>query len=163
MIEIRPVVFEEALQLASLWHSGWHDAHAAILPEALVRARTLDDFARRIEASLASVRAAGPRGAPQGFTLLTGDELNQLYVSAEVRGTGIAAALIADAEEQLAASDVETGWLACAIGNNRAARFYEKSGWRRAGTFVSRLETMNGPFELEVWRYEKQLAQQISH
>ena len=28
---------------------------------------------------------------------------------------------------------VEVAWLACAIGNDRAARFYEKSGWRRAG------------------------------
>jgi hypothetical protein len=27
---------------------------------------------------------------------------------------------------------VKTVWLACAIGNDRAARFSEKSGWRRA-------------------------------
>jgi hypothetical protein len=50
------------------------------------------------------------------------------------------------------------GWLACAIGNERAARFYEKSGWRRIGTMVSRLDTANGPFDLGVWRYEKRLA-----
>jgi GNAT superfamily N-acetyltransferase len=91
--------------------------------------------------------------------MLKGDELNQLYVSAEARGAGVAAALIADAESRQAASGVETAWLACAIGNDRAGRFYEKSGWRRAGTFVSRLDTINGPFDLEVWRYEKHLAQ----
>jgi RimJ/RimL family protein N-acetyltransferase len=49
-------------------------------------------------------------------------------------------------------------WLACAIGNERAARFYEKSGWRRTGTMVSQLETPNGIFPLEVWRYEKRLS-----
>jgi RimJ/RimL family protein N-acetyltransferase len=45
---------------------------------------------------------------------------------------------------------VQTAWLSCAIGNDRAARFYEKSGWRRAGTFVSRLDTIK--FDLEVWQ-----------
>ena len=50
-----------------------------------------------------------------------------------------------------------TGWLACAIGNDRAARFYEKNGWRRTGTIVNDAETLQGPFPLEVWRYEKAL------
>jgi ribosomal protein S18 acetylase RimI-like enzyme len=40
----------------------------------------------------------------------------------------VAAALIADAEAMLAEHGVEMAWLACAVGNNRAARFYEKSG-----------------------------------
>jgi RimJ/RimL family protein N-acetyltransferase len=65
--------------------------------------------------------------------------------------------LLADAEMRLNRNGVRA-WLACAIGNERATRFYEKYGWRRAGTFVSRLDTVNGPFDLEVWRYEKHLA-----
>jgi hypothetical protein len=68
-----------------------------------------------------------------------------------------AAALIADAERQLAADGVATAWLACAIGNYLAARFYEKRGWRRAATFVSQLDTGVGVFPLKVWRYEKAL------
>jgi len=66
--------------------------------------------------------------------------------------------LIADAEARLAARGVETAWLACAIGNERAAKFYEKRGWRRAGTMVNHAETSAGPFPLEVWRYEKSLT-----
>ena len=90
--------------------------------------------------------------------MLKGDELDQLYVAAEARGAGAATALINDAEARLASNGVETAWLACAIGNERAARFYEKSGWRRTESFVSHLDTINGPFDLEVWRYEKRVA-----
>jgi hypothetical protein len=53
---------------------------------------------------------------------------------------------------------VELAWLACAVGNMRAARFYEKSGWHRAGTFVMLSETSNGPFPVDQWRFEKRLT-----
>lgn len=55
------------------------------------------------------------------------------------------------------------GWLACAIGNDRAARFYEKNGWRRAGTIINEADTERGPFPLEVWRYEKPLRRFDRH
>jgi ribosomal protein S18 acetylase RimI-like enzyme len=90
--------------------------------------------------------------------MLKGDELYQLYVSAQARGSGVAAALMADAEARLAEAGVATAWLACAIGNERAARFYEKCGWRRAGTMINELDTPDGMFPLEVWRYEKSVT-----
>ena len=155
---IRPADSSDVGALARLWYEGWQDAHAAILPTALARARTLESFAERLDAALGHVRAVGPVGAPLGFCMLKGDELYQLYVAAVAGGPAIAPALISDAEVRLSQSGVETAWLACAIGNERAARFYEKSGWRRTGTIVSRLDTANGPFDLEVWRYEKRLA-----
>jgi len=37
-------------------------------------------------------------------------------------------------------------WLACAIGNERAARFYEKCGWHRTGVVTSRLDAPSGNF-----------------
>jgi GNAT superfamily N-acetyltransferase len=148
----------ETSVLTRLWHDGWQDAHAAILPPALARARTLENFAERMSASLADVRVIGPPGAPLGFAMLKGDELNQFYVASQARGSGVAAALIADAEAQLRERGVETAWLACAIGNARAAKFYQKSGWYLARTMVNRLDTIDGPFDLEIWRYEKSLA-----
>jgi GNAT superfamily N-acetyltransferase len=143
--------------LAKVWYDGWQDAHAAIVPAELKRLRTLESFRRRLQAALVHVRVVGPHGAPLGFTIVKGDELYQLFVAAEARGTGVAVALIDDAEARLAAAGVATAWLACAIGNDRAAHFYEKRGWRRAGTMINLAETDDGTFPLEVWRYEKAL------
>lgn len=144
--------------LATIWHQGWHEAHAHLVPAELTRLRTLESFRSRLEAGLPQVRVVGPLGDPAGFCLLKGNELYQLFVSAKARGSGAAAALVADAENRLAESGTEAAWLACAIGNERAARFYEKCGWRLAGTMINQAETSNGAFPLEVWRYEKRLT-----
>jgi len=154
---VRPADPSETGVLARLWYDGWQDAHAAILPAELARARTLESFTERMAAALAEVRVIGPQGAPLGFAILKGDELDQFYVASRARGAGVAAVLMADAEARLSARGVETAWLACAIGNARAARFYEKCGWYLARTMVSRLDTADGPFDLKVWRYEKHL------
>jgi ribosomal protein S18 acetylase RimI-like enzyme len=155
---VRPAQAEEVDRLASIWYDGWRDAHAAIVPAALARVRTLDSFRERLLLALPDTRVVGPSGAPLGFCILKDDELYQLYVAAQARGTGVAQALMADAEARLREAGVGTAWLACAIGNERAARFYEKHGWRQAGTIVSQLETLEGIFPLEVWRYEKSVA-----
>jgi GNAT superfamily N-acetyltransferase len=155
---IRRPQADEVDALARLWFDGWQDAHADLLPVELARHRTLVSFGERMRAHLQDTRVVGPVGAPLGFAMLQGDELYQLYVSARARGTGAAAALIADAERRIADGGATTAWLACAIGNERAARFYEKCGWRRAGVITSKLETPTGIFPLDVWRYEKTVA-----
>lgn|SRR5262245_26403048 len=156
-MKVRNAEASEIDQLAKTWYDGWQDAHAQIVPAELKRVRTLESFRDRMRDGLSDVRVVGPPGAAFGFSMLKYDELYQLYVSARARGTGVAAALMADAEARLAERGVKTAWLACAIGNERAARFYEKSGWHRTGTVVSELETREGTFQLEVWRYEKHL------
>jgi GNAT superfamily N-acetyltransferase len=157
-MQVRSADAAEIDHLARLWHDVWHETHAPLQPPELIRLRTLESFRERLQAALPDIRAAGPLGAPVGFHVIKGDELYQLFVSPEARGSGVAVALIADAEAQLAERGVETAWLACAIGNHRAARFYEKSGWRLAGTVVNPAETSSGPFPLDVWRYEKRLT-----
>ena len=157
-MDVRAGEASELAELARLWYDSWQDAHAQLLPGELIRLRTLDSFRERLRAALPAVRVVGPVGAPLGFCLVRGDELYQLFVSSQARGTGVAAALVADAEARLAGAGVELGWLACAIGNERAAKFYEKHGWRRAGTMVNRAETSEGTFALDTWRYEKALT-----
>lgn len=163
MMNVRPAQEREIDHLAKLWYDGWQDAHARILPAELTRVRTLESFRDRLTAALPKVRVAGPPGAPLGFCMVQDDELYQLYVTAASRGSGIAAALIVDAEARLSEAGVATAWLACAIGNDRAARFYEKRGWRRVGNMLNHLETPSGVFSLEVWRYEKSLPLSLSH
>jgi GNAT superfamily N-acetyltransferase len=160
---IRDAEASELDALATLWYEGWRDAHLQIVPPALTLVRTRASFRQRLERAVSGVRVAGPVGAPVGMHMIRDDELYQLYVSEGARGTGVAGRLIDDAEQRLAGSGVGTAWLACAIGNDRAARFYEKCGWRRAGTFTHHHETPIGMFPLEVWRYEKVLLPGADH
>jgi ribosomal protein S18 acetylase RimI-like enzyme len=157
-MNVRDAEAGEIDELARIWYDGWHDAHAQIVPVGLAEFRTLESFQERLQAALPNVRVAGPSGAAVGFYIVKDEELYQLYVSAQSRGSGVAAALIADAEVRLAEAGVGVAWLACAIGNGRAARFYEKSEWHRAGTMEYLAETSNGQFLLQVWRYEKALS-----
>jgi ribosomal protein S18 acetylase RimI-like enzyme len=156
-MQVRFANAAEIDHLAQLWHDAWHEAHAPLVPPELTRLRTVENFRERLQAALPDIRVAGPLGGAAGFCVLKGEELYQLFVSTEARGSGVAPALIADAETRLAARGVQTAWLACAVGNDRAARFYEKSGWRLAGTFLNPAETSSGLFPLQAWRYEKRL------
>lgn len=157
-MDLRPAEPSELNVLARLWWQGWRDAHLTLVPDALVALRTLDSFTDRMAAALPRVRVLGPVGAPLGFYFLKDDELYQFYLAAEARGTGAAAALMADAERHLLDLGISTPWLACAMGNARAARFYEKAGWALARVENVPTETSAGWFPLEVWRYEKRLA-----
>jgi ribosomal protein S18 acetylase RimI-like enzyme len=158
VIQVRTADDAEIDHLAQLWHEIWHETHAPLQPQELIRLRTLESFRERLRAALPDVFVVGPPGAPVGFYVLKGNELYQLFVSPAARGSGVAAALIADAEARLRRRGVKTAWLVCAIGNHRAARFYEKNGRRLAGTIINPAETSHGPFPLEEWRYEKQLT-----
>ena len=156
---VRAAEEAELDQLASIWHDGWQDAHSQILPEALARHRTFESFRCRLQSALPNLRVAGPSGQPLGFCITKDDELYQLYVSTGARRSGVAAVLLADAEERINALGAQTAWLACGIGNERAAKFYEKHGWHRVGNMTIELPTPDGLFPLEVWRYEKQLKE----
>jgi ribosomal protein S18 acetylase RimI-like enzyme len=156
-MDVRDAQDSDLEPLAGIWYQGWQDAHARILPATLARHRTLESFRSRLAQALAAVRVAGASHRPVGFCMTQGDELYQLYVAPEGRSSGVAAALLADAELRLGRLGVETAWLACGIGNERAARFYEKQGWTRTGTMINELPTPEGVFALEVWRYEKNL------
>ena len=158
MMDVRAAEPAELDALARIWHDAWHEAHAPIVPAELTRIRTFENFRTRLADALANTRVAGPPGAAVGFCIVKGDELYQLFVAAAARGSGAAAALIDDAEARLAQAGIRTAWLACAIGNDRAAHFYEKRGWYRAGTIVNELDVPGGRFQLEVWRYEKKLT-----
>lgn len=155
---VRAATLDDLDQLAEVWHEAWHDAHAGIVPEELTRIRTLDNFRSRLPAMLPHVRVAVPAGDVVGLCAIREDELYQLFVARRARGSGAAVALIADAEMRLLETGITNAWLACAVGNERAARFYERNGWRRRGTMINPSQTERGTFPLDVWRYEKALG-----
>lgn len=159
MPTIRDARPDELEPLARLWYDAWQDAHAGILPAELVRIRTLDNLRGRLADMLGKVRVAEAEDALLGFALVLDDELYQLFVAARARGKGVADALIGDAEARMRRAGTATAWLDCAIGNARAARFYEKRGWRHVGEVTSHLPVPGGTFELRVWRYHKDLRE----
>ena len=157
-LTVRPAAPSDVERLTAIWFEGWHDAHDALVPPLLVRLRTRDSFRDRLSAELDTVRVIGDGGNAQGFAMIRGAELYQFYVAASARGAGVATRLIRHVEAELAASGVEVAWLACAVGNARAARFYEKSGWRRVATATVDSDTTEGPVPVRLWRHEKALA-----
>ncbi len=147
----------QAKQICAIWEAGWHEAHANIVPASLRELRTARSFFDRVIANLAYTRIASDGTEVLGFCMVKENELYQMYVSRWARGTGIALALIKDAEERIRVAGHNTAWLACAIGNEQAGRFYEKSGWTNTGPRIVELDTSEGVFPLEVSRFEKLL------
>jgi len=140
--------------LARIWVDGWHEAHAELLPPELVRFRTYDHLRSRLLANLDNTSVVSSQGHLVGFALVKKDELDQLYVARGARGKGIAASLLSHALGRIGRAGHRRAWLACAIGNDRAARFYEKSGWSRQGVVTIKLDTPDGVVLLDIWRYE---------
>ena len=158
-MNIAPLTPDLIPQAAELWHEGWHTAHAPIVPQSLTDLRTMDSFTDRLKDARDTTWAAVQDDTLLGFYMLQGAELYQFYVAAAARGTGTAQTLMAHAEDTQAALGYSQIWLDCTVGNARAARFYEKCGWRNSGTHTAQLVTSTGPYPLTCWKYEKSLAQ----
>ncbi len=153
-MDIRTAEARDVQAIARLWHIGWHQAHAAIVSPELVRLRTPAEFVTRTGAHLGQCHLALLEGELAGFFMLKGDELYQFYIGAAHQGSGAAAKLMAAAEEALAG---RRAWLACTVGNARAAAFYRKCGWEHVRTGPYEVETSEGPYVVQEWRFEKQL------
>ena len=128
-MDVRAADHAEIDHLAKLWYDGWQDAHARIMPAELARYRTLESFRHRLEAALPTVRVSGLSGQPTGFCMVKDDELYQLYVAASVRGSGVAAALLADALERTRQSEIASYALVVDAKDEEAAAVYRYHGF----------------------------------
>ena len=154
-ITVRSAVAEDAHAIAEIWESAWRDAHLGHVPDSLVEVRTAESFRERAGALVPETSVAVVDGVVAGFVTLDADELEQLFVDRDHRGTGVADALMADAERRLRAAGHRQVWLAVVAGNARARRFYERSGWTDEGPFEYSAYGWDGPITVAAHRYVK--------
>jgi GNAT superfamily N-acetyltransferase len=155
---LRAATAEDVEAIATVWHAGWRDGHLGHVPGALVAHRELDEFRRRVPGRLATTTvAADDSDQVVGFVTLHGDEVEQVYVASAARGTGTAAALLREAERQVARR-FDRAWLAVVAGNARARRFYAREGWTDAGPIDYPAEISGGTLGVPSQRYEKNLT-----
>jgi ribosomal protein S18 acetylase RimI-like enzyme len=127
------------------------------VPGALHQYRGLGDFRDRVPARLETTTVATSGSTLVGFVVVIDDEVEQVYVASDARGSGVAAALLDHAESVIAAG-YDRAWLAVVVGNARARRFYTRRGWHDAGALDYCAQTAAGAFPLACRRYEKQLT-----
>jgi ribosomal protein S18 acetylase RimI-like enzyme len=132
---IRPAEPGDAEAVAEIWAAGWRDGHLGHVPDELVRVRTDASFRTRAADRVADTTVATVDGEVAGFVMVDGDEVEQVYVSSRHRGSGIADALLGEAERQVGERGHGEAWLAVVAGNERARRFYERLGWEDEGAF----------------------------
>ena len=155
VVELRSAAPEDANALAEIWRLGWRDAHEGLVPHELVTARTDESFRTRAADRVPDTTVATVGGAVAGFIMVVGSEVEQVYVSADHRGTGVAQALMAEAERQVRANGHGRAWLAVVAGNARARAFYERSGWSDDGPFDYAAASEGGTIVVPCHRYTK--------
>jgi GNAT superfamily N-acetyltransferase len=154
---LRPAEAADAPAVADIWYRGWLDGHLGNVPDALTTVRTEASFHERAAERTTDTTVAEVDGEVAGFTMVVGDELEQIYVAAAHRGAGVAGALLAEAEARVRETGHPEIWLAVVPGNARARRFYEREGWHDGGLFEHGAPHESGPIPVPCHRYVKRL------
>ena len=154
-VELRSAAPGDADDVAEIWRLGWRDGHEGLVPEELVEIRTDEAFRTRAANRVHDTTVAAVDGTVAGFIMVVDDEVEQVYVSSAHRGSGVAQALIAEAERQVKANGHDKAWLAVVAGNGRARAFYERVGWDDEGPFDYAAATEHGRVTVPCHRYTK--------
>jgi GNAT superfamily N-acetyltransferase len=158
-VKLRPANPEDAEAVAAIWYQGWGDGHLGHVPDELVEVRTQESFGVRAAQRVGDTVVATVEGAVAGFVMVVDDEVEQVYVSTDFRGRGVASVLLAEAERLVAAKGHDEAWLAVAAGTGRARRFYQRSGWTDGGPFDYPSAGPAGPIPVRCHRYVKRVTE----
>jgi GNAT superfamily N-acetyltransferase len=120
-ITLRPARPGDAEAVATIWRDGWRDGHLGHVPAALHAVRTPESFHSRAAQRVRDTVVAVAGGRVAGFVMVVGDEVEQVYVAAQHRSSGMAGLLLAEAERLVVAAGHRRAWLAVVAGNARAA------------------------------------------
>ena len=156
-MQLRAAKAADLEHIATLWHAAWHDAHAALVPPALLPHRSLEHFRGLAEQQWTQITVAVQAGAIAGFAGVDDDELELLFVHRTARGTGVAGALIGWGEREIARRFARA-YLVVVEGNARARSFYERCGWRDVGLEDYVAMTPEGGIPVSSRRYEKSVV-----
>jgi putative acetyltransferase len=110
--------------LAAIATDSYRTTFASILEQAALEQRDEAFFEAHLGAALDRLRVAVAGTLIAGFSLVTNDHLDMLFIAAEARGQGVGSSLLEAAE----AEGVRT--LECFRDNDEARAFYEQRGWR---------------------------------
>jgi ribosomal protein S18 acetylase RimI-like enzyme len=155
---LRPATGADTSAVAEIWLAGWRDGHLGGVPDELLTARTPESFHRRSVDRVADTTIATVNGEIAGFTMVVENEVEQVYVAAQYRGTDVAPTLLLAAEQQIAGRGFREAWLAVVASNVRARAFYRRCGWIDSGPFVYNAATETGLIEVPAHRYTKTLS-----
>jgi GNAT superfamily N-acetyltransferase len=157
-VTIRPASADDSAAVASIWRHGWRHAHLGQVPDELLAARTPESFSSRAAQRVDDTTVAVVDAAIAGFVMVVDDEVEQVYVAAHHRGSGVAAVLLAEAERLVRENGHERAWLAVVAGNGRARRFYERHGWMDEGPFDHQASGPTGAISVPAHRYVKDVT-----
>jgi GNAT superfamily N-acetyltransferase len=161
MLDIHSAKAADHGKIVQLWHQGWHEAHAALVPPEVLSFRTEDHFATWLKEANDTFYVATDGTQCLGFVSVKAAEVVKLYVGRPARGTGAAHALLSFAEKLLSASGVTQAELLCTAGNSRAETFYLREGWRLTDTYQEALwmpKGVNRQFIVPTHRFQKALS-----
>lgn len=157
-ITLRSATPEDAAEVAEVWWLGWRDGHLGFVPDELVRVRTEGSFRARATERVSDTTVSEVEGRVAGFVMVVEDEVEQVYVSRDHRGTGVAGFLLGEAERRVRDGGHARAWLAVVAENVRARRFYERAGWSDGGEFVYAASGKGDPIPVPAHRYEKDVG-----
>jgi GNAT superfamily N-acetyltransferase len=153
---LRPATDADTDAVAALWRAAWRDGHLGHVSEELVAIRTPESFRERSAVRIPRTAVAvDGDGGIAGFVTTEADEVEQVFVGAGHRGTGVAGLLLTEGERRVAAAGHPRAWLAVVDGNTRARRFYERRGWVDEGAYLHRADAPDGTIEVPCRRYVK--------
>jgi ribosomal protein S18 acetylase RimI-like enzyme len=156
-VTLRSAQATDADEIAEIWRLSWQDGHLGLVPQELVDARTEASFRTRASARISDTTVATVDGGIAGFVMVVDDEVEQVYVAADHRGTGVAHILMAEAERQIRANGHRKAWLAVVAGNTRARAFYRRAGWVDEGSFDYAAAAEDRTITVPCRRYTKHL------
>jgi GNAT superfamily N-acetyltransferase len=158
MTMIRRARASDIVEVATLYHSVWHETQASFMPPAEIAHRSLEFFVHRMTALLGSTLVTERNGTIAAFSAWRGNLLGQLFVAIRHRGTGIAPSLLTAAEIEMAKEGTAEAELHCVVGNERARRFYERMGWVSQGKIMECVADEHTQTEVPFWRMMKVLS-----